>query len=354
MEPRTLKELVQHREEPAVSIFCPFDTRQPGNPHDSAELRELRDQATSAVGTMLDASAAAFLIARIDEAVASIDLHHPSEGVAVFVSPGLSRVVPLDEPVQPSAVVGERFAIRDLVSATSGDLRARIVVLSQERSRCIDLTDGTIAERRDFGFPVDVVAPTEADTPHGDFPLDEHEHAEAVKFVLRAVDRALGSLEGHDPRPLVLVGAERDLAYFDEVSDHRANIVGRLHGNHLRDTPEQIVRLVRPALEEYEREQQRDACDEVREAIGTHAVSGIAESWLAARAGRGHRLVVEDRFRFPVHLVEGSPEPAPEDEDSFDAVTDIMAEVLRHDGDIVVVPAGDLDDLSHVALLTRY
>jgi hypothetical protein len=64
--------------------------------------------------------------------------------------------------------------------------------------------------------------------------------------------------------------------------------------------------------------------------------------------------VVEDGYRFPAHLVEGIPEAATNETDSFDAVADAIGEVLRHDGDVVVVPAGELADLGRVALLTRY
>jgi hypothetical protein len=354
MDHETVKQLAQLREEPAVSILCPFDIRRPGNAHDPAAIRELRDRAVEKVESLLQGPAAASLIERIDAALGSIDLHHPSPGVAVLTSPNLSRVIALDVSVEPTVVVGERFAIRDLVAAMARGVRARVLLLSQETSRCLDLTGASVVERLEFGFPVDVVPPTEADTPHHDFPLDEHEHAEAAKFVFRAVNHALTALERHDRRPLVLVGAERNLAYFDEVADHRANVIGRVHGNHQRDTPDEIAHLVQPVLADHERHQQRDACDEAREAIGTRAVSGITDTWLAARAGRGHRLIVEDGYRFPARLVEGSLEAAPDTTESSDAVEDIVEEVILHDGDVVVVPAGSLTDLAHIALLTRY
>jgi release factor family 3 len=240
------------------------------------------------------------------------------------------------------------------VTAMSRTVRARVIVLSQETSRCLDLAGRDIVERHDFGFPVEVVAPTEADTPHGDFPLAEHEHAEAAKFVFRAVSHALAALEREERRPLVLVGAERDLAYFDEVSDRLTPIVGRVHGNHQRDTPNEIAHLVHAALEEYEGQRQRDACDEVREAIGSHAVSGIDDTWHAARAGRGHRLVVEDEYRFPARVVEDALQVASTEAGAVDAVDATLEEVVLHDGDVVVVPAGSLADLGRIALFTRY
>lgn len=192
----TLKDLAQLHGRLAVSILCPFNTRMPGNGHDLAVLRGLRDSAAGQVRAALPGEAGASLIAHLDEAVATVDLQHPSEAVAVMVSPGVSRVITLDAPVEPSVVVGERFAMRDLLTAKARAVRARIILLSQEKSRCLDLTGREIVERHDFGFPVEVVAATEADTPHGAVPLDEYEHAEAAKFVFRAVAR---TPEGAEP-----------------------------------------------------------------------------------------------------------------------------------------------------------
>lgn len=355
MDRATVKQLAELEEELAISILCPLDAQRPGNAQDPVVLAKLRDRAVENVNRMLHGPAAASLIARIDEALGSIDLRHPTPGVAVLVSPNVSRVIGLDAPVGPHVVVGERFAIRDLVTAMLRSKHARIIVLSRATTRCIDLTGDDATERRDFGFPVEVVPPTEADTPHGDFPLSERARAEAAKFVFRAVDRVLGALQRHRLRPLVVVGTERDLAYFDEVTEQGAHILGRIFGNHERDTPGELARLVQPALAEHERREQERMCDEVREAIGTHAVSGITDVRMAAREGRGQRLLIEDGYRFPARLLEGTLTAASESETgSFDAVADAVEEVVRHDGDVVVVPATSLADLGHIALLTRY
>jgi Bacterial archaeo-eukaryotic release factor family 3 len=295
------------------------------------------------------------LIARIDEALSSVDLQHPSRGVAILVSDNMTRVIALDTPVGPQVVVGKRFAIWDLVAAMSRAKRARVLVLSLEKTRCIELDGEEVVERGDFGFPVEVVPPVEADAPHRDFPLSEHERSEAPKFVFRAVDHALNALEHHDRLPLVIVGATRDLAYFDEVTDRHATTVGRIPGNYERSSPEEIAHLVLPTLERHAEHERQRVCDEAREAIGTHAVAGITEAWLAARAGRGNQLVVEDGYRYPAHVVAERLELASDPETGpFEAVADTVEAVVRHGGEVVVVSPGSLADLGHIALLTRY
>jgi hypothetical protein len=346
-----LEELTRPIQPPAVSIVCPLDARRPGNTRDPIVLRQLRDRAVEALG----GRDARTVMARLDDALAAIDLRHPRAGIAVFASADVSRVIELDAPVEPRVTVGDRFAIGELAAALSSSIRGRALLLSRAKSRCVDVTGNRAAERRDSGFPVDVVPPTESDTPHRDFPLDEHEHAEAAKFVFRAVEHALIGLEHHDERPLVLVGVERDLAYFDEISKKRPHVVGRIHGNYEHTTPDEIARLVRPVLEAHVVNAQQQACDQAREAVGTHGVAGIVDVWQATRAGRGHRLVVEADYSAPMRVVDETLVDARAGEaGAFDAVGDTIAEVISHDGDVVVVAPGSLQDLGHIALVTRY
>jgi hypothetical protein len=77
--------------------------------------------------------------------------------------------------------------------------------------------------------------------------------------------------------------------------------------------------------------------------------------WSAARSGRGQRLLVEDGYCYPSRVVSGTLTAAPDAKDgAFDAVSDTVEEVIRHDGDVVVVPPQSLADLGHIAMLTRY
>ena len=345
MKTPNVQQLAQMRAAPAVSILCPFDTRRPGNADDAAVLAGLRTTAVREASSLTE---------RIDDAIAVIDLDHPTPGVGVFVSSDFTRVVPLDAAVPARVAVSDRFAIRDLLAALQEVVDARALVLSLGKTRCVDLHGRHVIERHDYGFPLAVTPPVEADTPHRDFPLDEHEPAEAARYVFRAVDRALHEIQRADEKPIVLFGVERDLAYFEQLTTNNVTIAGRVRGNHEDASLEALAGLAQPVLDEYRREQIERACHQAREAIGTRAVAGIAASWDAARAGRGHRLLVEDDFTYPAVVEADALAPVPRDDAIVDAVEDTIDETLRHHGEVLVVPAGMLDDLDHIALVTRY
>jgi hypothetical protein len=355
MADATVEELVRLRGAPAVSILCPLDRRQPGNPEDATMLATLRARVEQQVRASAPEAVATALMARVADTLATIDLGHPSAGFAVFVSAEFSRVIMLESPVEADVLVGERFAVRGLVSALQRVPRARVVLLSQAETRCVDISGDCATERRDAKFPVRLRPPTEADTPHGDYPLDEHEAAEATKFVFRGVDDAIAHVQRRDHRALVVVGTERDLAYFDEITAHAASIVGRVHGNYERDSEAAVAALVQPVLEAHRRDQLRQECHRVREAIPAHAVAGITDTWAAVLAGRGHELIVDGQFRYPAWIADGVLVPAgAEGPDVVDAVELAVEEVLRHGGEVVVVDADLVADLGRIALLTRY
>src|SRR5947209_19176149 len=96
MNRTTVKQLAQVHGRPAVSILCPLDSRRPGNAHDPALLSQLRNEAVDQVEGLVQGHAATLLIDRIDMALASVDLHHPSRAIAVLSSPSLSLVFSLD------------------------------------------------------------------------------------------------------------------------------------------------------------------------------------------------------------------------------------------------------------------
>ena len=333
MECATIEALARASGRPAVSMVCPLDTRRPGNTEDPLRLAELRAEAAVLLAESANGEAPAIL-RRVDDAIASIDLEHPMPAVGIFVTADESHVLMLGVPMPARVVVDETFALRDVVTAVSRATRVRILALSRARTRCFDLSDVAIVERDDFGFPVQIAPPIQEDTPHRDLPIGEHEHDEVAKQVFRAVIQALDHVQHADPRPLVLLGPERDLAYFDAVARlEPAAVMGRAHGNYDRETAAEIAELARPVVDAAVHAREAVLVAQVHEAIGRRALSGFDPVWDAARTGRGHRLVVEEGY------ARGDP---------------LVREVVLHGGEVDVVSAGTLADLGHVALFLRY
>lgn len=344
MDIAEIEELAAVHGNPAVSILCRLDRRRPGNLEDPRRLDALRKEAIDAVLKAHNKEQIEPLLRRIDAAVDDVDLAHPADAVAILVTADESHVLPLPFPVFSRVVVDDTFATRDLVNGAQQTLHTRVLVLAAEHARCFEVTGNTLREVHGHGFPLHVSPPMQEDTPHRDLPIGEHERAEAHRFVLRAVDAALAELQTGDHRPIVVVAPVRELAYFDEITRFEKDIVGRVHGNHVEDSLAGIELAVEPALTAENARRSDDAARRASEAIGTGAATRFAEVESAARAGRGHELIVEEDFHVASAPMEGPVDP----------VDEVIEAVLEHDGQVTTVRNGALAEHGGIVLILRY
>jgi Bacterial archaeo-eukaryotic release factor family 3 len=344
MDISDIKKLAEVHGNPAVSILCRLDRHRPGNLEDPRRLDALRKAAIDAVLKIHDQGEVEPVLTRLDDAVDSVDLAHPSDAVAILVTAEESHVLALPFPVFSRVVVDDTFATRDLVTGAGQALRARVLVLAAERARCFEVTGHALREVHGHGFPLHVSPPVQEDTPHRDLPIGEHEHAEAHRYVLRAVDAALTELQARDHRPIVVVAPVRELAYFDEVTRFAKDIIGRVHGNHVEDSVTGIERVVEPALAAELARRSEDAVRRANEAVGKGAATGFGKVAAAARAGRGHELIVDEDLHLEMAANEGPDDP----------VDEVIEAVLTHDGKVTTVPRGALADHGGIVLILRY
>lgn len=335
-----LQRLTRTHGSPVVSLYVALDpTCAPDD--NERRLEAAREDVAIRLRSRPNGFDTERVVDRISEAMDAIDLRHPPAGVALFATPEEWHSFPLAAAPRPRAIVATSPALRDLLLAWQRTPNGRALLLAMHRTRLLDVVDGTCTEHEGDGFPVVVEPPVEADTPHRDFPLAEHERAEAVRFAFRVVDRTLAPLQNGDPLPLVLVGVERDLAYYDEVTRHGSHVVGRVRGNHEHDPVSVVAPLVLDVLRAHAEAEAEAEARRVSESIGTEAVAGIEEVARAARAGRGRRLVVEDDY------VASS-------DSGGDLVDAVVADVVAHGGEVVHVRPDALRQYGRIALLLRY
>jgi hypothetical protein len=344
MDLSEIEKLAHVHGDPAVSILCRLDRRRPGNLEDPLRLEALRSRAGELVRESAEPARAAALAARVDDAVAAVDLAHPGDGVAVLVTAEDSHVLPLPFAVRDRVVVDATFATRELIEAARRSLHARVLVLAAEDARCFEAVGSSLRELHGHGFPLHLSPPVQEDTPKRDLPIGEREQAEAHRTVVRRVDEALAALQHADHLPLVVVATVRELAYFEEVTRFRADVVGRVHGNHVGDALEDVERVVAPALAEAASRRAAAAVTRAQEALGTAAAVGIEEVETAATAGRGHELIVEENLRVDAARPAGADDP----------VDRVMRAVLAQGGTVTTVPDGALADRDGIVLVLRY
>src|SRR5262249_59427729 len=115
-----------------------------------------------------------------------------------------------------------------------------------------------------------------------------------------------------NPLPLVVVGVERNLAFYREVASQPGTVVGMLAGNHDRTSPSALGKLVWPVFEAGATVRRTEALVRLDEAVGAqrHA-SGIDQVWRAAAGAKCQILLVEKELKYPADVSPEGDRPVP-------------------------------------------
>jgi len=175
------------------------------------------------------------------------------------------------------------------------------------------------------------------------------------------MDQGLSLVLKAYPFPVFVLGVERVLGHFRQMTHNEKNIVGYVHGNFLEATETEIRAALRPYLADWQLVRQTDLINRVRAAGEEGKLSkGIREVWKASTGRNAGILVVEKGFSYPARQ---APEPGSiyretvGNDNAFyikDAVDDVMEKVLAGGGDVQFVEDGALEGYGHIALIRYY
>lgn len=353
--------LQQIRGYPALTITLPTHRTSPQNRQDPIRVKNLVKQAAERLLGEFNKREIEPVLLRLEKLAQSIDYRNALDGLALFVNPDFSRVVYLPFGLKERIVVDDTFFTRDLVFALNRTPRYWTIVLSEKPTRLFEATREDLIEVQDGGFPITHAGPGGEESLPGGFGVQKSAYRDEYhrKF-FRQIDAALKPFLAEDPLPLAIVGVDRFLAFFGEVTGHKGFILATLQGSHDKTSPHELGKLVWPLVKAGLAEERQKVFAELETAIGERKfVSTVGEVWRLAHEGRGRLLLVEEDFHYPArvdesgsHLIPADDPDAPEVMD--DAVDEIIELVLSKQGKVVFVDNGKLETHGRIALILRY
>ena len=386
LTPETLAELRSARPYPAVTLVMPADPKAPFSEKDRILLRGLCTEAQRQLAEDQDVERDVRLALRdsklLPEAVAElVDPGVPAGELVVYISassPTQVWQVPTDAEIRPRVEFADRYLTRYLAAAEQRSWPYLVLVLDQEMCRLYRGAASRLREIKEHGFPDAPAIPSPEDAVPGPIPRAQpyEAHEEYVKQYLRTVDKNLGrALKAHDGLPLFVIGGDKILAAFLDLTTYRDLVAGTLPLTGMdKDTPSDLAKRVTPTVEAYRAEQVAAAVTELEDARSQNKyVGGPAEVWTAIADKRVHRLLVEEGL-----LIAGTigadgrelttvpyPEPVtlPQPKEDFEppepgVATDIVEQMVENaveSGALVLfVPDGTLAEAGGVAAGLRY
>ena len=166
-----------------------------------------------------------------------MDWEHTLDGLALFASRERSAAVLLPFRVKPRAMIDETFATRDLVYSFNRAPPYRVLVLGH-KTRLYDAWTTVLDEHTARPFPMIHRGPGGASKLPGGKGINRSAvRDQAVRTFFRSVSEAVDALPKANPLPLVVVGVERNLAFYRDVTRQPGAIIGLLAGNHDKTSP---------------------------------------------------------------------------------------------------------------------
>lgn len=370
---------------PALTITLPTHRTSPDNRQDPIRVKNLVEQAASRLLAEFSKRDIAPLLDRLEKLTEEIDYRYTLDGLALFVNRDFARAIQLPFTLKERVHVDETFLTRDLVFAMNRTPRYWVLALSEKPTRLYEATGDDLIEIQDGGFPITYEGPSEDQSlpstsrrwrssgqafhegPGGErsFPggtgLKRSAYRDEYhRRFFRQIDAALKPFLADEPLPLAVVGVDRFLASFNEITDYKDSILTTLEGSHDKTSPHELGKLVWTLVKDALAEQRQQVLSELDKAVGERkSVSTIGEVWRFASEGRGRLLLVEKDFHFPARVDETGRHLTPADDVAApdvvdDAVNEIIETVLSKQGRVVFLENGQLETHQRIALILRY
>ena len=353
-----------------VSIILPTHRLSPERRVDHLKLKNSITAAKQLLQYKYTVSNIQILMEAIDEIYDTIDFSHNSEGLGIYISSDVKLAVQFPFTVEEKVMVGDSFEIRDLLYKENYSVPYLVILLSKNQ---ICLYKGLLDELEeifDETFPLAyeeeyVYNPPSRGTSftgHTTVRNFEKEKSslEEIRFkqFYHKADKLLNQYAA--ALPIILLGVEKDIAWFEKISMNAKNLIHTIDGNYDYLNQKQLSDIIWPVMFEHLQHQRDLLIKELEEKTGGHlVVSGIQNVWQATKDGKAFKLLVEKDFRKSGFITDdgyqfherptGKPYKI-----VTDAVDDIMEMVLEMGGQVYFTDNNLLKDYQHIALITRY
>jgi Bacterial archaeo-eukaryotic release factor family 3 len=355
-----LRSLQSQDDYPSVSLLAPTHRTGPANKRDRIVVKNLFSKAVDRLHGEFKKREVAAVVQNLKKLVAEVDWKHALDGLALLASRDIAKTVYLPFRVKARAVIDRSFATRDLVFTLNRAPRYRVLVLSENRTRLFDATTNILNEELAKPFPMVHTGPGGASKLPGGQGINRSAvRDESHRQFFRLVDLALAVIQKDDPLPLIVVGVDRYLAFYQEITKGPDAIVGLVAGNHDKTSPSSLGKLVWPVFKAGSTLKRTKALVRLKEAVSANRhASGIDQVWRAAYDNRCQILLVESDFEHPADVAPDGDRLLPYSGRGAAALDDTADEViektLANGGEVFFYEPGILDLHQQIAAVLRY
>lgn len=344
MDKKIIKELLEKRNGPCISIIISSELKSFSDKNKiRLKLRNSIQEVRKRLISKLDEDVLRKLLNKLESLADQVDIGHLRNGIGLFAAHDYGKLIYFPLPVQDRVSIGESFSVAEILSNINGLKPYRVLLLSKNTSRLFLGAGSELTEIEDGKFPHTNEEDFEVQrTDPGSFYNNEESKVDQAHFenYLRQIDELLKGQQKNNP--VILLGVQKLLSTFKEVSKNKNLIIGEIHGNYEQANTHELSQKVWPLVEDQKRQEEEIAIAEAFDAIlKSRAVFGLPEVQRQAGRGMGRALLLE----------RGSLVDQTEDPSRTSAIEELINTVARDENcRLLMVDNNSLKDYDGVVL----
>lgn len=353
-----LKELKNVRAENCVTIILNTHRTLPDNEKDVIQLKNLIKEAESKLLAVCQQQTAEKLTAKVHELASTINHRHNLESLILFVNENVAEFVRLPIPVEDRVVVGNRFAMRDLIRGLHNQTNYYVLVLSKDEARLIEASNDKVVKEHGFPFPFQNQI---SQTSFKAEPSDAGRIRNLTSEFFNQVDKVVNKVHKDHPLPILISTDEQHYQDYMRIADKPTVIfTDFLSRSRQTEADHAIVSDAWEIVQKLSQKQNNDRKVDLKRAVSTNNfISDTTEIYQAIKQGRVQTLFVEENLFQPamiendtvIYLSENTKESAEMIDDIYDELIDLN---MDFGGDVVFLPKESLTKFNGFAAMTRY
>jgi hypothetical protein len=369
-----LRDLLDPHFPPCVSIYLPTERAKPPATQNPRLYRDLVDQAERVLASDYRGRITRPIVEKL-HSVGRDDGFWVGDrdGLAVFASPDVLRVIDLHKPVRPATHVADSFHIKPLLRILQSDERYHVLTLTQRHVQMFEgAGDMPLVPLDSQNLPQDpgvvskmrlthqVSATEDLHTPPTQFPDEGTAAAPAsLDAFFRAVDKAVWENFSRDTGlPLILCAVEHYHPQFHAISNNPQLLPEGIKHDPQNLGVERLRQEAWAIIEPGVRARIETVTDQFRAAKAHQKGSDEpVEVLQAATDGRVQTLLIDAAHEIPARFdpITGRIAAAtPVDPHADDLLDEVAEVVLRADGEVLVLPPEMMPTDQGIAAIYRY
>jgi len=358
-EIREVLEALHYR--PAVSIILPFEPKMGLKAELQYSLKHAAKKVQDALQADYPPELSDLVMQKLQQMIDKVDYNTYKKSIAIFVSPVFQKLLYLDVPVEERIIVDESFEIRDLIYSKKQLHKYLLLLLSGKEMRMYLGNGGDLVRIvADRPEQVEAYENDIAERVTNFSDVSDRKEVMMEKF-LRHADQSLDVVLNAYPLPLFVLGTDRILGRFKQLTKHQKAIVNVLHGNYEEASMVELKKVIDPVISDWKKVKVKDLLNRIEEAANKKKLAvGIKAVWHDAIRKKGQLLIVEKNYMYPAQHsdtaehIEGTEGLYNRFSYIKDAVDDVMEKILEYGGDVEFVDEGVLDAYEHIVLVNYY